>query len=62
MTGKYLVADGHKKVANCARPKSRHVLPNLVDGGVRIWSWRLQVCCKRLGDCSALRWESGDET
>lgn len=38
------------------------MLPNVVEGGIRFWSWRLRVCCKRLGDRSALRWGSGDET
>ena len=51
-----------QKVANCSRQRPRHALPNVVEGGIRFWSWRLRVCCKRLGDRSALRWGSGDET
>jgi hypothetical protein len=53
------------KVANCDGRKSRHVLPNLAEGDICIWCWRLEVCCKRLGLLSnrhALRWEAVDET
>jgi hypothetical protein len=50
------------KAANYGRHRSRHVLPNPVEGGIRIRWWRLEVCCKRPGYRSALRWEAADET
>jgi hypothetical protein len=53
------------KVANRDSRKSGTVLPNLAEGGRRIWWWRLEVCCKRLGllgNRHALRWEAADET
>lgn len=54
-----------QRVANCDSRRPRTVLPNLAEGGIRIWWWRLEVCCKRLGlpgNRHALRWEAADET